>query len=182
MTGRSFHYRQPWLVLDAVGPLWAENKLCHDNTAWWDSKSWNSEKPSTASPRSLRVKRMNPRSSLRGLAESWAEMCSGFREGKLKRRKHETLQLSPFASVLLCLCQRKYATPNISIFFGCWLYQSNPDAFLIPKKSSSAFDALGFSCCWVDVCTWLVPDSLSGGFGACPAAEFAAANGSLTFL
>ena len=39
-----------------------------------------------------------------GLAESWAEMCSGFREGKLKRRKHETLQLSPFASALLCLC------------------------------------------------------------------------------
>ena len=65
MAGVSFHYRQPLLVLDAVGPLWAENKLCHDNTAWWDSKSWNSEKPSTAAPRSLRVKRMNPRSSLR---------------------------------------------------------------------------------------------------------------------
>ena len=39
-------------------------ELCHDKTAWWDSKSWNSEKPGTASPRSLRVKRMNPRSSL----------------------------------------------------------------------------------------------------------------------
>ena len=44
--------------------LSAKNKLCHDNTAWWDSKSWNSEKPSTASPRSLRGKRMHPRSSL----------------------------------------------------------------------------------------------------------------------
>ena len=47
--------------------LSAKNRLCHDNTAWWDSKSWNFEKPSTASPSSLRVKRMHPRSSL----EDW---------------------------------------------------------------------------------------------------------------
>ena len=54
--------------------LSAKNKLCHDNTAWWDSKSWNSEKPSTASPRSLRVKRMNPRSSLQDWPNPAPEM------------------------------------------------------------------------------------------------------------
>ena len=57
-----------WQIISlptALVMLRAKNKLCHDNTAWWDSKSWNSEKPSTASPRSLRVKRMHPRNSLR---------------------------------------------------------------------------------------------------------------------
>ena len=28
-----------------------------------------------------------------GLAESWVEICSGFREGKLQTREHEALQL-----------------------------------------------------------------------------------------
>ena len=62
LTDVSFHRRPGWFLM-----LWAKNRCCHDNTAWWDSTSWNSEKPSTVSPRSLRVKRMHPRSSL----EDW---------------------------------------------------------------------------------------------------------------
>ena len=163
--------------------LWVKNKLCHDNTAWWDSKSWNSEKPSTASPRSLRVKRMNPRSSL----QDWpnpAQKWSGCREGKLQTREHETLQLSlhPFHQYCYACVKESMTTPNDPIPFCMLILPEQSRRVSHPKKSSSAFDALGSSCCWVDVCTWLVPDSLSGGFGACPAAEFAAANGSLTFL
>ena len=130
-----------------------------------------------------------------GLAKSCAEMCSGFREGKLKRRKHEMLQLSPHPLHQYCCSRIKecMTAPNVPIkFWMLILPRQSRRISHTQRQSSSAFDfeassmPNGLGSSWVDVCTWLAPDSLPGGFGACPAAGLAAANvindRSLTFL
>jgi len=71
-----------------------------------------------------------------GLAESWAEICSGFREGKLQGRKHETLQLflHPLHQYCYACVKESMQRQTFQFPFGCWLYQSNPNAFLTQKS------------------------------------------------
>ena len=115
-----------------------------------------------------------------GLAESWAEI---------------QLSLHPLYQYCYACVKESLTTPNVPFTF--WMLILPKQSRRIShtqKQSSSAFDleassmpnALGSSCCWADVCTWLVPDSLSAGFRAFSAAAFAAANVindcSLTFV
>ena len=105
----------------------------------------------------------------------------------MKRIKHETLQLflHPLHQYCFACVKESMTTPNVPIPF-CMLILPEQSKRIshTQKQSSSAFDleassmpnALGSSCCWAGVCTWLVPDSLSGGFRAFSAAAFAAAN------
>ena len=130
-----------------------------------------------------------------GLAKSCAEMCSGFREGKLQRRKYETLQLflHPLRKHCYACVKKSMTTPNVPIQIRMLILPKQSRRIShSQRQSSSAFDfeassmPNGLGSSWVDVCTWRAPDSLPGGFKACPAAGLAAANVindcSLTFL
>ena len=115
MTGRSFLYQQPWLVLDAEGfELTVSRQHGLVGLQVLELRKAKHCFAQVAACEANASKELSLE-----LAESCAEICNGFREGKLQGRNHKMLQLSlrPLHQHCYACVKETTTTPNAPIPF-----------------------------------------------------------------